>query len=388
MRNKNKLITNRLFFIWIQKYRKRINLRFAGTSKICECINRKLTLIFNNFMIKISNFQISLIKNKSFIRTIDYVIKKKIFNWLFNPPIKTLSVKFISFQPFSLPNSIFPVFISKHKILPKNFQTYSKKSQLENIKKGFLILNSFKGFKRLLLKQSLRDIRDLSRSLQINDKLESVIKINSFLLKLKKDKIQDTYNIFKSLYKSLSRYKSISNKFIKLIQKHELNQKRKYKIFAFTRIQNYSFNLNLLLKIQKGFKKISNNLEVKILNKLYYGFLAIHSHKPISKIYRSQLQKYPWVFRSLSQILNQKIQSNKKFVYKKLHTYINTQKVLEFTYLINLHIKSQNFKSKKISFTLLKSLNQLKNKRLNLTFIKFSSLVKKLYLKKIASAFL
>ena len=266
----------------------------------------------------------------------------------------------------------------------------SKPSDLEKVKRGLVILNSFKGFRRLLLKQSLRDIRDLSRALKINDKLKSAIKINSLVLKMTKDKLQYAYKTFKSNFKSLQELKVTLLKLGKVIQRLEVKQKQRSKIFAFSMIQKHYSDSKSKLMIQLGFQKVSNSLRVKILNRLYYGFLAVQSYQSIFRTYQVQIRNYPWVLRALSQIINSKRKANKIWGYQKIRTFVYNQNLFKFTLLIDLHLKKQDLKSKRSTFILLTTLNQSRYRcrRLNLNYLKFSSLVKKLYLKKIASCFL
>jgi hypothetical protein len=330
-----------------------------------------------------------------FLKDVQRGIKKRVFKYLFKPSIKIISTSIKVFKPLMLPRQCFPVFINQTRASFKTepFNNFGSKTSIKrkNFQKGLLILNNSKGIKQLFLKRALINMRNHSWTMCINDKLKSS---EIFFSCFEKIQVKDLKSTFATIKKTASikliqeLHLKKGRKFTSTIESIILPHQKKLKIFAFLKLFLFFTYFRSIRMIKKGLQKISNALSYKIMNRIYYGFLAISSHVPQRLLYRDQIKKHPLIFKSLSNMFNRKFIIKKRIAFKDVCSYIFSLKIFDFCFLIGSFEKSRIKYMKGFAFAELKKADFYYMNKFYFKFTRFCYMMKKVYLKHIAYAFL
>ena len=392
-KNKMRETVNKLFFVWNKKFQRAFERRKKLGIKFEEILNRIVFVKAKKIILSIKEIVDFKHRLRMFLINTGKIFKKKIFSQVFiKKKFPKLEVKVCN--AIYIPSAEFPVrlyrnsYENREEVRSNNNISIRK---MGNYKKGLCILKDFQGFVKGLLRKSLLNFVVHTQKMRKSDQ------VNATRMLLGVFKAKKTYYL-KNIWVEINIYAKKMHKLMtinwslqkssKLLSKFISRQKTKNKIFAFTKLY-LQFSYTIKLKnIKNGFLLISNTLRLKLINRLYYCMITIQTYTPKREIYQAIITKSPWVLKNLLNLFKSRQFDQKKMVFSQLYVLFIHPKLKDFCFIIKSLFYKLNFRTKLGTFTSIKqSQSYLERKRL-LNCMKLSFLVKKVYLKKIAYAFM
>lgn len=393
-RNKKKITINKLFFIWNKELHRKLDKRKQSGIHLIDKLKALLSNVLKISLLSIKKSSSTIINLQKFLMVTRTILKQKIFRELFKRKNLNNKIEVKQFKILFTPSGVYPVLINKNlEGNAKNRRKIWKISvkRMGNFNKGLWILNSCKGICRPLLRKGFRSLRDYARKIRLNIQV-GVVKI---LFQFFDDRqVSDKKLIFKmiALYaKKKFAFKMFCKSFQKSanILSHFFSvHKTKAKIFAFTKIFLQFSYTQRLRNVKKGFDQVADALKLKLVDRLYFGMISIQTYTPKREIYKINLKKSPWACKNLQKFCKFYQLTLKKEAFFELHARFMLEKLEDFCLILDKILSKQKFKKKLEILTYIKQRQSIYDKKKFLNCMKFNYMLKKLYLKKIAYAFM
>lgn len=392
-KNKMKTVMNKLFFVWNNGFHRAFERRKKIGMKFEEIMNPLIFVRVKKIILGIKEIIDFKYRLQMFLISTGKILKKKIFRQVFvKKKIPKIEVK--SFNAIYNPSEVFPIVYNQLTYENrKEFRSNKKISirKMGNYKKGLCILSEFQGFFKALLRKGLLNFVAHTKKMRKSDQINATrmlieifkAKRNSYLkkfwaeLKIYAEK-KYNLNIFNQ---SLQKSTKILNKFIS-------THRTKNKIFAFTKLYLQFSYTSKLKNIKNGFSLIAKTLHLKIINRLYFGMVTIQTYTPKREIYKANIRKSPWILKNLLNLSKSHQFTQKKTVFSQLYVLFIHPKLQDFCFILKSLFFKLNFRTKLETFAFIKQRQSYYERKMFFNCMKLNYLLKKVYLKKIAYAFM
>ena len=398
--NKARLLKNRFFYSWQKAFKEKQYYKLDSAKKISHVISRVLSKIFRRVVVNIEDIMEEQKTFEDFTSKFAKSLMLKIIKIIISNSHVQNNATFKHFSMMIRPRHVFPIIINglkKNEISSITIQKINNSPQVSRYRFSQLKLEKYRiGLQKLFrsnidnrysLRCSMSTFRNFSQNKKrILQKFKSITVIFSFVSqKTQEYKQSFLRNLERSAIVSLRIHQSVDNltRLIKSIT-------HKQKIYGIFKIFLHFQHIKNTKAIWKGLIIVSRLLKYKILNNLYHGLIVIKNSRQ-TKGYKSIIKESIGTINSLGKTLQSIKKKRKLFALVSLQNYSKCIKYLEnfsnlYTLLKSIFNKS-SFKFK------LSSLNAIMNyrpqpKRSFLKYINVEYLFKRIYIKKLAYAFM